>query len=57
MPVDDAVNYAGAVMNPRRIILILAVWALILWAALAPVIEWKKSSGGMTREQLLEQVR
>ena len=44
-------------MTPRRVIVTLAVWALLIWAALAPVIEWKKSSGGMTREQFLEQVR
>lgn len=44
-------------MNPRRVILVLVVWAIILWAVFAPVVDWKKSSGGMTREQFLEQVR
>jgi hypothetical protein len=44
-------------MSPRRVLLTLAVWALLIAAALVPVIEWKKSSGGMTREQLLEQMR
>ena len=43
-------------MSPRRVVLTLAVWALLIAAALVPVIEWKKSSG-MTREQFLEQVR
>ncbi|MGA0018697.1 MAG: hypothetical protein ACO3IL_01755 [Steroidobacteraceae bacterium] len=43
-------------MSPRRVLLTLAVWGLLIAAALVPVIEWKKSSG-MTREQFLEQVR